>query len=148
MKKKQNNAAHAAHGEYFSIANYLPQIPAIIPGIFRIFRGISKYLRIYTNISRETRFESTGLDIGFSLQNLGFSPRLRYVTQWYFTSFQCELLCLSPLSSLCHFSIFACHSPLRCAIILPRHHISTLRVVPCIVSPWSLNESWRMSEKE
>jgi len=143
------------HGEYFSIANYLPQIPAIIPGIFRIFRCISKTLRIYSTISLETRFESTGLDIGFSLQNLGFSSRLRYVTYcscWHngtVSDFSVSFCAFRCYSAHHYFSIFVCHNPLRCAIILSRHHISTsLRIVPCIVSPWLLNESWHLSEKE
>jgi hypothetical protein len=43
-----------AHGDYSSIANCRAKIPAIFRGIFGIFRGISKFVFIYSTISRGT----------------------------------------------------------------------------------------------
>jgi hypothetical protein len=43
-----------AHGNYSSTANCRTKISAIFRGIFGIFRGVSKYLFIYSTILRGT----------------------------------------------------------------------------------------------
>jgi hypothetical protein len=52
-----------AHGDYSSIAHCQSKIPAIFQRIFHIFRGISKFMYIYSTIYRELHKTPCGTQV-------------------------------------------------------------------------------------